>query len=90
MEPGINYLRSSSRSSRKLKYSHESMRFTPTHETTDVTSYDLFLPTRKIMILGSVLFSGFLVFGLLYVESPVLRLQSDSLELGDLETGSMT
>jgi len=59
MEPGINYLRSSSRSLRELKYSDESMRFTPTHETTDVISYYLFLPTRRIMIPGSVIFSGF-------------------------------
>ena len=38
----------------------------------------------------SVIFSGFLLFGVLCVGSPVMALQSGSVEIGDLETGSVT
>lgn len=39
---------------------------------------------------GSVIFSGFLLYGLLCGGSPVFALQSGGVEIGDLETGSVT
>ncbi|MDH4195673.1 MAG: hypothetical protein OEW33_04640 [Nitrospirota bacterium] len=38
----------------------------------------------------SVIFSGFLLFGALCLGSPVMALQSGGVEIGDLETGSVT
>ena len=88
MKPGIAYLRFSSRSSRNLK--HASMRYMPTHEFTDVIFYHHLVSKGGLMMHGSVILSGFLFFGLLCVRTPVLALQSGGVEIGDLETGSVT
>ncbi|MCA9420258.1 MAG: hypothetical protein KC592_04520 [Nitrospira sp.] len=39
---------------------------------------------------GSVIISGFFLFGLLCIGSPVTALQSGGVEIGNLETGSVT
>jgi hypothetical protein len=42
------------------------------------------------MMRGSAIFSGFLLFALVCFGSPVFALQSGGVEIGDLETGSVT
>ncbi|WP_443147695.1 hypothetical protein [Nitrospira sp.] len=62
----------------------------PIHESTDVMFNHYMVSKGGFMMRGSVIFSGFLLFGLLCVGSPVFALQSGGVEIGDLETGSVT
>ncbi len=66
------------------------MKYMPIHESIDVIFHHHLVSNGGSMMRGSVIFSGFLLFGLLCVGSPVLALQSGGVEIGDLETGSVT
>jgi hypothetical protein len=60
------------------------------HESTDVIFYHHLVSKGGLMMRGSAIFSGFLLFCLLCVGSPVLALQSGGVEIDDLETGPVT